>query len=114
MPMPEIVKVRFKSRFQPGEWSPREYSYYAAVPLKVGDLVVVPSKYGESVAKVSQVHVDEREVRDYRALPDQPYIRLPCQYANGEMLINATRIATDTEIAGKEKELLSLCNLNRV
>lgn len=65
MPMPEIVKVRFKSRFQPGEWSPREYSYYAAVPLKVGDLVVVPSKYGESVAKVSQVHVDEREVRDY-------------------------------------------------
>ena len=46
MPMPEIVKVRFKSRFQPGEWSPREYSYYAAVPLKVGDLVVVPSKYG--------------------------------------------------------------------
>ena len=50
----------------------------------------------------------------YRALPDQPYIRLQCQYANGEMLINATRIATDTEIAGKEKELLSLCNLNRV
>lgn len=65
MPMPEIVKVRFKSHFQPGEWSPREYSYYAAVPLKVGDLVVVPSKYRESVAKVSQVHVDEREVRDY-------------------------------------------------
>lgn len=65
MPMPEIVKVRFKSRFQPGEWSPREYSYYAAAPLKVGDIVVVPSKYGESVARVSQVHVDEREVRDY-------------------------------------------------
>lgn len=65
MPVPEIVKVRFKSRFQPGEWSPREYSYYAAVPLKVGDLVVVTSKYGDSVAKVSQIHVDEREVLDY-------------------------------------------------
>lgn len=64
----DIVSVQFMSRTRPGEFVGREYTYYADNPLKVGDCVAVPSKFGESLAKVTVIGIPEYKV-DQKILP---------------------------------------------
>ena len=58
----EIVSVVFQSKRDPKEFGGREYSYNTAIPLNVGDIVIVPTKNGESKAKVVQKHISESEL----------------------------------------------------
>lgn len=60
--MPDIVSVQFMSEIHPGEFVGREYSYYADVPLQVGDCVAVSSRRGESLARVTEVGVPEYRI----------------------------------------------------
>jgi len=53
----EIVKVKFESKSNPGTYSEREYSYFTAIPLVVGDIVLVPVKNGEGKAIVTETDV---------------------------------------------------------
>ena len=57
-----IVSVQFMSTVRPGEFVGRDYTYYADQPLKVGDCVAVPSRYGESMAQVTAVNIPEYRV----------------------------------------------------
>ena len=61
-----IVNVRYCSKS--GELSSRAYSYYADIPLSVGDRVVVPTYKGDGEAVVSEVDVPESRI-DERILP---------------------------------------------
>ena len=56
-----IVSVQFKSRYT-GIYGGNEYAYYADVPVSKGDIVKVPTQYGESEAKVCRVDVPESEI----------------------------------------------------
>lgn len=56
----DIVQVQFKSRYN-DTYGGRAYSYAADVPLKVGDLVKVPTANGDGEAKVCRVNVPEAE-----------------------------------------------------
>lgn len=38
------------------------YTYVADVPLEVGDVVNVPTKYGESEAQVCRINVPEEDI----------------------------------------------------
>lgn len=58
----DIVCVQFKSRYR-DEYGGPAYTYLADVPLRVGDIVNVPTKYGDSEARVSRVGVPESEVQ---------------------------------------------------
>lgn len=60
--MPDIVTVQFMSEYHPGEFRGGNYNYYADVPLKVGDCVAVPSRRGESLARVTEVDIPEWRV----------------------------------------------------
>ena len=60
--MPDIVHVQFEDRKNPGYYSGGFYSYIADHPLEAGDLVKVPTKYGESTAKVCRVNVPVNEI----------------------------------------------------
>jgi len=53
-----IVTVQFKNKYGEG-FGGREYSYYADVPLEVGQYVKVPTRYGDSLARVSKVGISE-------------------------------------------------------
>ena len=57
----DIVCVQFKSRYR-DEYCGPAYTYRADVPLRVGDIVNVPTKFGDSEARVSRVGVSEIEV----------------------------------------------------
>ena len=61
MPQTNIVQVQFKSRYGPG-YSGTNYTYITDVPLEVGDIVKVPTRYGDSEARVSRVDVPADEV----------------------------------------------------
>lgn len=64
----DIVSVQFMSTARPGEFVGREYTYYADQELKVGDCVAVPSRFGESLARVTAVGIPEYRV-DPKILP---------------------------------------------
>lgn len=59
--MPELVQVQFKSRYR-DEYSGTEYTYIADVPLQEGDIVRVPTKHGDSEARVCRVNVPIGEI----------------------------------------------------
>ena len=58
----DIVHVQFKSRYR-DEYGGPAYTYLADVPLCVGDIVKVPTKFGDSEARVSRVGVPESELQ---------------------------------------------------
>lgn len=60
--MSDIVCVQFKGRYR-DEYCGPAYTYRADVPLRVGDIVNVPTKYGDSEARVSRVNVPESELQ---------------------------------------------------
>ena len=70
-----IVGVQFRnskladtSGYGEEHFSGREYNYFTAIDLQVGDFVMVPTSKGESVAKVASVNISESEI-DERVLP---------------------------------------------
>ena len=58
----DIVTVQYTDESTPGEFAGRNYSYYADVPLKVGDCVAVPSRRGTSLAKVTEIGIPDYRV----------------------------------------------------
>lgn len=57
-----FVNVQFRDR-KSGEFSGREFSYIADVPLHKGDVVKVPTKYGTREGCISRVDVPIREIQ---------------------------------------------------
>lgn len=60
--MVDIVQVQFRSRYKPNDFSGNAYTYIADVPLAVGDIVKVPTKFGENDARVCRVGVPIGEI----------------------------------------------------
>ena len=56
-----IVQVQFKDRYSE-RFGGTNYSYIAEVPVSVGDIVRVPTAYGESEAKVVRTGLSEKEL----------------------------------------------------
>lgn len=63
--MTELVQVQFKNR-NGDRFDGRAYTYIADTPLMVGDVVKVPTKYGDSDARVCRIDVPEDEVAAFR------------------------------------------------
>ena len=58
-----IVNVQFRNRYSPAkEFGGGVYAYIADVPLAVGDIVTVPTAYGDSEARVCRVDVPAEEL----------------------------------------------------
>ena len=72
-----IIAVQFKGRYSDAYGS-REYAYYADVPVSVGDIVKVPTKFGESEARVCRVDVPESEIPAYMELKHITEAASPC------------------------------------
>lgn len=61
-----IVNVQFEDR-KTKEFVGREYAYYSEDTLAVGQMVKVPTRYGDGTAKVSKINVDPSDVKDFEA-----------------------------------------------
>ena len=59
----DIVSVVFQNKKDPCKFEGREYNYKAAIPLNIGEIVIVPTKNGEGKAKVVQTSIKESEIR---------------------------------------------------
>lgn len=55
--MGDIVQVQFRSRYKPYDFGGNAYTYISDVPLAVGDIVKVPTKFGDSEGRVCRVGV---------------------------------------------------------
>ena len=62
-----IVSVKYEDKYNPKTFSGKAYTYVTAISLKVGDLVVAPTAYGEKIARVSQVNIPEFQVEFMKA-----------------------------------------------
>jgi len=62
-----IIGVNYKNKHT-GEFGGKTYNYFCEIDAKVGDIVIVPTANGDSVAKICEVNVPESSI-DERILP---------------------------------------------
>ena len=60
----DIIKVTYENQFNPRTFQGKAYTYLTKLELKVGDIVIAPTKYGESIARVSFINVPRDEIKD--------------------------------------------------
>lgn len=74
----KLVQVQFESRNNPGTFAGREFTYIADVSLIVGDIVNVPTKFGDRTARVCRVDVPIGDIQcrvgELRHITEAPYI----------------------------------------
>lgn len=60
----QYIYVKYEDDNNRGIFTGRSYSYYTNLDLNIGDLVEAPTKFGTSIARVSEINVPEEKVRD--------------------------------------------------
>ena len=58
------IYVKYEDENNRGVFTGKSYSYYTNLDLNVGDLVEAPTKFGTSIARVSEIDVPEERVKD--------------------------------------------------
>lgn len=62
-----IISVKYEDNYSPKTFCGKSYSYYTAIPLKVGDLVIAPTANGNKIARVSEINIPEYKVEFIKA-----------------------------------------------
>ena len=62
-----IISVKYEDKFAPKTFSGKAYSYYTAVNVNVGDLVIAPTSNGDKIARVSEINIPEYKVEMIKA-----------------------------------------------
>lgn len=57
-----IISVKHEDKFIPKTFSGKVYIYYSLVDVNVGDLVIVPTSYGDKMARVSEINIPKNKV----------------------------------------------------
>lgn len=66
-----IINVKYEDKFMPKTFGGKAYSYYSAIDVDVGDLVIAPTASGDKIARVSEINVPEDKIEMIR-----PYLKL--------------------------------------
>ena len=62
-----IISVKYEDKYMPKSFCGKAYSYYTAIPLKVGDLVIAPTQNGDKIARVSEINIPEYKVEFFKS-----------------------------------------------
>ncbi len=65
-----IISVKYEDKYIPKTFGGKAYSYYANTDVDIGDLVLVPTTYGEKIAIVSEINIPEQKVESIK-----PYLK---------------------------------------
>ena len=60
--MSSYVKVCYQKKDEPDVFGMQAYTYKTDMQLKVGDLVIAPTRHGDNVARVFEINVPESKV----------------------------------------------------
>jgi len=60
--MSNHVKVCYQIKDEPGVYGMQAFTYQTDLPLRVGDVVIAPTRYGDRVARVHQTNVPDGEI----------------------------------------------------
>lgn len=85
-----IVSVKYEDKYTPKTFSGRAYSYFSSIELKVGDIVEAPTKFGNSIARVSEINIPESKIRDIK-----PYMKVISRKLNKMSYLNNDEIIED-------------------
>ena len=66
-----IVTVKYEDKYSPKTFSGKSYSYFSSIELDVGDIVEAPTKFGNSIARVSEINIPEAKIEHIR-----PYMKV--------------------------------------
>ncbi len=66
-----IINVKYEDKFMPKTFGGKAYSYYSAIDLEVGDLVIAPTASGDKIARVSEINISEENIATIK-----PYLKL--------------------------------------
>lgn len=83
-----IVSVKYEDKFIPKTFSGKQYSYYSNITVNVGDLVVVPTTYGEKIAMVSEINIAEQKVESIK-----PYLKTIIRTVDKEKYLQLDKAA---------------------
>ena len=61
-----IVGVKYEDDIYKKTFKGREYTYFTAIPLQVGDIVKAPTVYGISNALVTTINVPEERIESFK------------------------------------------------
>lgn len=57
-----IISVKYEDNYVPKTFCGKSYSYFTAVKVNIGDLVIAPTVKGNKIARVSEIDVPEYKV----------------------------------------------------
>lgn len=57
-----IINVKYENNYMPKTFSGKAYSYYTAIQVQVGDLVIAPTANGNKIARISEINIPEYKV----------------------------------------------------
>lgn len=66
-----IISVKYEDNYEPKTFGGKAYSYYTAIKVKVGDLVIAPTQSGDKIARVSEINIPEYKIEHIK-----PYLKL--------------------------------------
>lgn len=66
-----IISVKYEDKFMPKTFGGKAYSYYSAIDVEVGDLVIAPTSSGDKIARVSEINISEDKI-----VMIKPYLKL--------------------------------------
>ncbi len=85
-----IVSVKYEDKYNPKTFSGKSYSYFSSTPLEVGDIVEAPTKFGNSIARVSEINIPEEKIRSIK-----PYMKIISRRLNKASYLNNNEIIED-------------------
>lgn len=85
-----IVSVKYEDKYNPKTFSGKSYSYFSSTPLEVGDIVEAPTKFGNSIARVSEINIPEEKIEYIK-----PYMKVITRKLNRRSYLNDNKIMED-------------------
>lgn len=82
-----IISVKYEDNYEPKTFGGKAYSYYINKKVKVGDLVIAPTSFGEKIARVSEINIPE-----YKIEMIKPYLKTITQTIDKEVYLQTNQI----------------------
>ncbi len=82
-----IISVKYEDKYMPKTFSGKAYSYYTAIDVEVGDLVVAPTSNGDKIARVSEINIPEFKVEQIK-----PYLKLITDKIDKEKYLQTDKV----------------------
>lgn len=82
-----IIKVKYEDNYMPKTFNGKSYSYYVAIPVKIGDLVIAPTANGDKIARISEINVPE-----YKVEMIKPYLKTITKTIDKEIYLQTDQI----------------------